>query len=186
LNYFELDSKQYLRRKFKKLRDSLPIAYQRSASEKIAKKVLALPEIKRAQTIGLYLSKGSEVRTFSIVKNLLQLKKTVAVPKVYKKSMHLHFHIIRSLKDCCLGMFNILEPLSRCPRIDPKKMQVLLIPGIVFDKQGYRLGYGKGFYDRFIKKHQHDLTLGLTYRKTLIQRLPRQKTDISVHRVMTD
>lgn len=178
--------KTLIRNKLKKIRDTLPFKYQRTASEKIAKKLFALPALKQAQTLGLYMSKGSEVRTLPILKKLLQLKKIVAIPKVTPRSLNLHFHVIKNLQDCELGMFSILEPNSKCPRIHPKKIQVLIVPGIAFDKRGYRLGYGKGFYDRFIKKYKNDLTIGLTYHKTFVPKLPHQKTDMPVHLVITD
>jgi 5-formyltetrahydrofolate cyclo-ligase len=178
-------NKEELRKKYKKIRDGLPVKYQREASSKISTNVLKIPELKKSKAVGIYLSKTSEVRTYRILEKLFKLKKIVAVPKVHKKNNDLSFHQIKSLKDCRLSDFNILEPISKCPKIPLSKIDFLLVPGIAFDRHGHRLGYGKGFYDQFLKE-SNVFAVGLTYEKTLLKKLPAEKRDIPVSCIVTE
>ena len=180
-----ISQKEKLRLKYKRLREKIPAAAKKSASRRIARKFFLLPEVRKAKTIGIYIAKGPEAGTLSILRKLLTLKKKAAAPKVGPKHQ-LNFYQIRGLKDCKKGAFEILEPKSRCPLVSPKDLDLILVPGIVFDREGYRLGYGKGFYDRFLKKNSSLLSIGLSYERTYVPKVPHDRKDVPVSIVLTD
>jgi 5-formyltetrahydrofolate cyclo-ligase len=181
-----ISEKQKLRITFKKKRDAIPKARQRLASQKIQKKLFSLLPVQQAKTIGLYLSKGSEVNTLPLVQSLLKKKKKIALPKVSKRSHQIHFHEIHSLQDCHLGLFDILEPNAKNKKVPIHQMDLIFVPGIAFDREGHRLGYGGGFYDRFLASAKKQLLIGLTYEKTFIPKIPTQKQDVQVHAIVTE
>ncbi len=181
-----ISQKQKLREKYKAVRSRLSSAQRKSAALCIAQLVLLLPELARAKTVGIYLAKGPEVETLPILKKLLSLKKTVAAPRADLKRVRLNFFKIRGLKDCGKGAFDILEPRKSCPPVPAAKIDLLLVPGIAFDRKGQRIGYGKGFYDRFLKRAGRALTVGLAYHKTLVRAVPHDGKDVPVSVVITE
>lgn len=177
--------KQTLREKFKKVRDGISMNSQQAAARKIAARLFKMPEFKTARIMGLYLSKDSEVRTFGILNKILQLKKRAAVPKT-SASGSMRFHSIRGLQDCRLGAFNVLEPRPRRPVVKADQIDLLIVPGLLFDKKGHRLGYGKGFYDKFLGKTKPHFLIGLTYENTLVTRIPNDCHDHPVQTIITE
>ncbi len=181
-------SKNELRKKFRELRDRLPFSYRKGANGKIARNFLAvLKELPQVKRVGVYVKTGSEVNTIPIIEELLKLKKTVAAPNVVPKNILLRFRVLKhGLKDCIFGEYNILEPSSKCPLVPIQKIDLFLVPGIAFDLQGHRIGYGKGFYDRLLKKLPLAITVGLSYHKTFLKKLPHDSRDIPMEFVITE
>lgn len=181
-------SKERFRDKYKLIRNRLSQTYRNSANQKIFRNFFKLlrnfPQI---QNIGIYVSAGTEVNTIKILNHLLALKKNVAAPKVNPQNRSLKFlRLKHGLKDCRLGHYNILEPYSKCAEISPDKLELVLVPGIAFDFRGYRLGYGKGFYDRFLRKISSGLSVGLAYEKSFVKVLPHDFKDLPVQCVITE
>ncbi len=178
--------KNDLRSHYKIIRDRLPLRKRKLASRKIMGRLLKLPLFQSAKSIGLYRHTGSEVETLNLLKKCLALKKIVGAPRVNKKNHTIDFIQVKSLKDFKKGTYDILEPKEMEPVLEPKAIDLFLIPGILFDRKGHRLGYGKGYYDRFLKFLSGSLTVGLTYDKTLVDRLPNHSRDIPVSYVITE
>ena len=95
----------------------------------------------------------------------------------------MYFYYINSLNDLKNGYFNILEPTTNKKVIDFKDT-TCIVPGICFDINNYRIGYGKGFYDRFLS-NKNIYTIGLSYKETLIKKIPIDKYDINLNEVIT-
>jgi 5-formyltetrahydrofolate cyclo-ligase len=145
-----------LRKKILTHRDTLPPATQDEKSTKIIASLLNLSEIREASTIFVYVNFRSEVQTISFIKKCLLANKTVAVPVtcVAEKTLRA-IRITDPENDLRAGYCAIPEPndnLQRTMAIDPASIEVAIIPGSVFDKQGGRLGYGGGYYDRFLAR----------------------------------
>ena len=180
--------KSQIRKKYKKIRSQIPKPEQKILSLKIAKQLFKIKEFKKSKGLGMYLSKNNEVSTFLILKKSLALKKKIAAPKInLNKKGRMEFFQIKNLtKDCKEGIYRLLEPKDHCPHVSKEKLELILVPGIVFDSQGFRLGSGIGFYDRFLKKCASSLTIGLTFEKTFVPSLPHEKNDIPMELVITE
>lgn len=179
-----MDTKEELRARYQKIRESISPSARKSAGRKIAAQVCDLVDFIGAKRLGVYLSKGSEAETLILVQKLLSKKLAVAAPKV--NGDQLEFYQIKSLKDCTTGTFGVMEPKAGCKRMDADQLDLLLVPGLVFDARGYRIGYGKGFYDRFLSTHKIFNTVGLAYDSTTVSELPRDERDVPVNWLVTE
>ena len=142
------ERKKNLRTAYLDKRNAMDVPKRQMASEKIAKWVFANKRFKAAQTVFVYVSFKSEVDTLKIIQKALQLGKRVAVPKV--NGLTMDFYEIHSLEELFPGNFGILEPqVENQQPVIPVNGDVMLVPGAVFDRQGSRIGYGKGYYDRY-------------------------------------
>jgi 5-formyltetrahydrofolate cyclo-ligase len=177
--------KETLRARYKVLRDRLPVSYRKEAARKIAQKLFSLPTWKRAKAVGLYLSVRSEVDTSEIIRRALAEGKKVRAPKILSDTK-MRFFEISGAKDLKKGSFGILEPKPACKKVGCSTMDLLIVPGIVFDKKGYRLGHGLGYYDRFLPRAWRAFKVGLSYGKTLVSSLPHDAKDRPVQAVITE
>lgn len=142
------EQKKNLRTVYLKKRDNMDFEKRREASGKIAEWVFANKRFKAAQTVFVYASFKSEVDTLKIIRRALQMGKRVAVPKV--DGLRMDFYEISSWEELFPGSFGILEPQAEGKQpVIPTDGDVMLVPGAVFDHQGSRIGYGKGYYDRY-------------------------------------
>ena len=125
------------------------IADKPRKSALIAERVFALPEYRAARTVALYHSLKSEVDTAAVIAHALSCGKTVALPKVYGDT--LRFFAISEGEQLHKSAFGVLEPAGDESRfIKPEKFDLVLVPGVCFDRGGNRLGFGRGYYDRFL------------------------------------
>lgn len=131
-------------------------------------------------TIGIYVSVGDEVDTHAIIQWALASGKSVSVPKVVEG--HLRFIAINSLDDCVPAKFGLLEPLSSMAVDDP---EVQVVPMLAFNARRYRLGYGKGFYDAYLK-HYSGTTLGLCYADDLEPSLMEDIWDVPLDEILSE
>lgn len=137
-------------------------------------------EFKSAKVVGAYYAFGSEVKTDLILEKAKALGKKVALPSAEGES--LTFYELSSGKYLVKGRFGIMEPLPYGP-VD--RMDLLVVPGIAFDKKGYRLGYGKGYYDKFLAK-KSVFSIGLAYSFQLLGSLPKAKYDKRLDAIATE
>lgn len=151
-----------------------------SRSKHVQESLLNSKEFKSAKVIGAYYAFGSEVKTDLIIEQARALGKKVALPSVEGDS--LAFYELSSGKYLVKGRFGIMEPLPYGP-VD--RIDLLVIPGIAFDKKGYRLGYGKGYYDKFLAKKKV-ASMGLAYSFQLLESLPTGKYDKKLDAIATE
>ena len=142
--------------------------------------LLESKEFKSAKTVAAYHAFGSEARTDMIIEQAGALGKKVALPSVEGES--LAFYELSSGKYLVKGRFGIMEPLPYGP-VD--RIDLLIVPGVAFDKKGYRLGYGKGYYDKFLARKKI-FAIGLGYSFQLLGRLPKGKYDKKLDAVATE
>lgn len=148
----------------------------------IFNKVINNKFIKQCSLILIYVSCHNEVDTIELIKYFLNHKKQLAVPKIENDIMK--FYYIKDLSDLSLGYFNILEPMTKEKVINFSNC-VSITPGICFSKDNYRIGYGKGFYDKFYQKH-NIYKIGLCYKECMLDNIPSDIHDISLDEVITD
>lgn len=136
---------------------------------------------KSAKTIYFYLPYNQEVRTVPMIQQALRDGKAVAVPKCYGEEMR--FITIDSLEGIAPGYCNIPEPIADGP-IANDETALVLMPGLAFDKEGRRIGYGGGFYDRFLAQEPNHPTLALCYGFQMVEHLETEEFDIPVDQVI--
>lgn len=153
--------------------------------ESITERVLSLPEICSADTVMMYASFGSEPSTTDIARELIRRNINVAFPKCGENGI-MTFHLINSLEELHVGKFGIPEPdgNSTIPEITDKT--ACIVPALAFDLNGNRLGYGGGFYDRFLSRYPNIFTVGLAYEKCIINMLPSMEHDIKIKTIATE
>ncbi len=174
--------KDKIRKKILSIRNNLPSSEVNKKSETICKKVLALDEIKKCQNVLAYLPIDNEVETKLIIDSLVQSDKKVFLPKFLNgKWTIVEFKNWNEIES---GPFNILQPKENT-HVDVNKIDIAIIPGVAFDKNGARLGFGKGVYDRLLKTFPN-LKIGLAYEFQIIGSIPKEKSDLGMDWVLTE
>ena len=153
-----------------------------SASERLGEKFRECELYKNAQTIYGYLPYNQEVRTVPMLEQAIRDGKRVAVPKCYGEEMRF-LYISDFENEVAPGYANIPEPIADEPVADDKTALVLM-PGLAFDPQGHRIGYGGGFYDRFLSAEPDHPTLALCYGFQMVEHLETEEFDIPVDQVL--
>lgn len=180
------NQKNILRKDILKRRNDLRDSERESKSKQIFNTLINLNEVKITEKVCVYVSKGSEVDTFSIIEQLINMYKAVYVPKSDIKSNFMSFHRINSLSQLTLGAFSVLEPSAKNEEyVFSHKNDICVVPALSFDKQGFRLGYGKGYYDRFLKDFK-GVKIGICFDDFLTKSLPKFNTDIAVDMIITE
>ena len=152
-----------------------------SASRKLGQLLRESDLYKQANTIYFYLPYNQEVRTIPMVEQALAEGKQVAVPKCYGEEMR--FIRLEDLSGIAPGYCNIPEPVADGPIADDPTALVLM-PGLAFDPTGRRIGYGGGFYDRFLSQEPNHPTLALCYGFQMVDKLETEEFDIPVDQVI--
>ena len=171
--------KEELRKKYLDIRKN--IINKDELNNKIYYKVVQNNRIKSAKTILIYVSFNNEVDTIKIIKYFLD-KKLVAVPKIENNEMN--FYYINNVDELKMGKYHILEPITDKKVIEFKDT-VSLTPGICYSKDGYRIGYGKGYYDKFYKKNKV-YSIGLCFKECILEEIPHDPFDQKVNEIITD
>ena len=172
-----------LRKHMLALRRAMSIIEKEEAERRMAKRLLARAEVQRATTICIYLSTSDEADTLHVVEQLFRLEKTVVVPKA--ENMALSPYKISSLNDVAPGSFGILEPISSCLRVLSSDIDIFIVPCVAWDMRGFRLGYGKGYYDRLLRGISVP-RIGLAFDVQCLAEVPRTSYDVPVTHVVTE
>ena len=181
--------KEQFRRYILRLRDRQSTRDIEQKRMEIMDQVLHLNEYVRARGIACYVSKDSEVDTRRLIRKALDAHKRVLVPVVKKGDIDLFFSEIKDLgKELAPGSFNIPEPKAEYLRpASLDAVDALFVPGIVWDKEGYRLGWGRGYFDRVLKTlPEHVRSIGISFNLQLVNRVPRDQFDLPVNTVVTE
>ena len=167
-------------------RNQSPSIIQRK-SKAIWVSLSSIQEFNRADTIAFYVSiaREREVDTTTMIEESLSLGKRICIPKVVKNNA-LRFIEIRSMKDLNKGSFGILEPAGGS-RILPQAIDLVIVPGVAFDKSGNRLGFGKGYYDKFLSKLEDGTPIiALAFDFQIVDGISSSKNDVKVHKIITE
>lgn len=143
--------KEQLRNKYLEKRNQLNFENIKLYSEQITRKILATDLYSNASTIFLYLSIGSEFDTWPLLKKILSDKKTPCVPVIKKKIMYITR--VNETTEYIQGHFGIYEPVNHII-LSHEQIDLALVPGLVFTQEGYRIGYGGGYYDKFLAEYK--------------------------------
>ena len=168
-------AKKEIRQKLLAMRSACPKEERTRQSADIARQVLAHPAYHSCGTLFSYVPFRQEVDTWPVMRTALAEGKTVAVPKVEGREMT--FYRITGEADLAPGSFGILEPKESCPAIWPAAGDVMLLPGAAFDREGHRIGYGGGYYDRYLEQYPVPVKLGICFAFQLVDAIPAETFD---------
>lgn len=158
----------------------------RDQSFLVAKKVLQETYIIEAKTIGITISNKPEVDTIHLIEALWQLDKKIAVPKCNPKTREMSFYVIESFAQLETVYMHLREPIPELSEfVDANEMDVILVPGVVFDIHGYRVGYGGGYYDRYLVNYTKGKLMSLLFDEQLREHVPKETHDCPVDIIVT-
>ena len=177
--------KQDLRLKCREERRNMPSEKKQELDRKIAENVRRLKEYKPAKTLLIYMSTPIEVDTVEIIKNAWADGKQVAVPRCIDGTRDMEFHYITDFDCVSPGTFSVLEPSPDLPVVTDFSGCLMIVPGMRFDMKGYRIGYGKGYYDRYMVRFT-GISAGICYSDELKPFMYHGRYDRVVNIVVTD
>lgn len=155
-------------------------------SRKIHQVLFSSAEWKKAQIVGVTVSRVPEVDTIPIIEQAWFEKKLVAVPKCHPRDKSMEFFLMKGFDELETVYFGLREPdPTRTIPCEKSTMDLILVPGLIFDKKGYRIGFGGGYYDRFLTDY-NGTTVSLAFYEQVKEELEHETFDIPVSKIMTD
>ncbi len=173
--------KDSLRNLLLEKRDNTSFDLLKIASEKMQKKLKKIYAFKNAKKIGVYYPIQSEIFTQDIIQELISDGKEVFLPKVIGEKME--FRKIKDFSSLEKGRFDIMEPKDDCPTNN--NLDVILIPTVGISPDGVRLGYGHGFYDKFLAEN-NTTAIALTLEKQIVKNIPKSDHDVIIDWIVTE
>lgn len=174
-------------------RDALMPLERDRMSASITAQLLALPDYRQATTVMAYMSMGSEFSTLNFVQQVLLDGKRLVLPRVDKLTRSLALHEVADLHDLATGVWGISEPKPDAKIYPLSEIDFILVPGLAFDRCGYRLGYGGGFYDRLFAKNMLAVTktpasmrVSAAFSMQIIDAVPTTEEDQKVAVIITE
>ena len=180
--------KDDIREEYKQRRVEMPIEERHRRDEAICHVAEGLVSFRYAEYVLLYAATEGEIDVNAIAELALEKGKKVCFPRCDKKTHTMTYHMVNSLDELAVDSYGILEPAEDAPIYEPEKdtgAAVCFVPGLVYDKAGYRLGYGKGFYDRYLSAFS-GCTIGVVYSDYILPVVPRGRFDVSVDILLTE
>lgn len=177
--------KQELRLKYRNIRKAFSPEEKRNRDEQIFYQMIDSRYFQQAETVLCFVSTAIEIDTHRLIRYSLRHGKQVAVPRCLNDKGMMKFFRIRSMEDLETGKFSLLEPNSECPPVCSFQDSICIVPGFSFDPEGFRLGYGKGYYDRFLSRYT-GIKIGICYNKCVAPKLPHGRYDVPVNYLFTE
>ncbi|MCF6408475.1 5-formyltetrahydrofolate cyclo-ligase [Pseudalkalibacillus salsuginis] len=152
--------------------------------EKVRERLFQLEIWNMATTIGVTVSRGNEFNTYPIIEKAWEQKKTVAVPKCNSNDHSMDFRKLTSFDHLEIVYFGLKEPIvSKTVRVEPVEIDLLVVPGLLYDLNGYRIGFGGGYFDRYLKRY-NGATISLLHPVQMTARVPTEPFDQPVDRLV--
>lgn len=182
------ERKMALRREYRARRKAIPETQKSAYDEAICTRFLSTATYRFANVLLVYAPLADEIDIMPIVRHALADKKTVAFPLCDTQTSQMTFHIVTNESELSIGAYGIREPRADLPVYQYRATDgaaVCLLPGLLFDEKGFRLGYGKGYYDRYLASFG-GVRVGLVYSEFLLPRVPRGRYDLSANVIVTE
>ncbi|WP_338750097.1 5-formyltetrahydrofolate cyclo-ligase [Bacillus sp. FJAT-52991] len=178
--------KQLLRHNMKEVLASMSKLEYEQYSFQIAQRLFSLPLWQSAETIAVTVSRLREVNTWSLITRGWEEGKKVVVPKCYPVDRSMKYYELTSFCELETVYSGLYEPdPARTNDVDSKTIDLLIVPGLAFDKRGYRLGFGGGYFDRFLENFEGE-TVALLFSQQLLTEVPREVYDLPVQQLITE
>lgn len=182
-----MNAKAEIRKYIKEKRNELKENFKKQMDLIIYKNVVNSDYYKSAKTIFIYVSYNNETDTHEIIARMLEDKKIVCVPKVLSLKEGMIAVKIESFDDLKPGLYGIPEPLNIQNAVKEGDIDTIFLPGVAFDLNGGRIGYGGGFYDRFLDKTKADaVKIALAYEFQIMNEVPMNDTDKNIDGIITE
>lgn len=175
--------KNALRKEYLDKRRAIPADKRQTIDEAVCRALLASEVFQKARVLLAYAPKAPEVNVFPLIESALSMGKKVAFPRC-EKEYALSFHYA-SPDQLEVGLFGISEPSDQLPFCRDFTDSICLVPALLFDEEGYRLGYGKGYYDRFLANYNGQ-TVGIVRNGFILPKLPRGRFDRAVDIIVSE
>lgn len=183
------EEKSALRKEILQRRSNLSLREMTEKSERIAAVVTAMPHFRQSKIVMAYMSFRNEVLTAPILEEILSRRQQLVLPRMeyVDGKGRISPRSISCLDDLIPGAYGILEPAPHSPEVAFECIDMVIVPGVGFDKQKYRMGYGAGYYDAFLPRLSATCcTVGVGYDLQLVDRLPIEAHDVPLHIIITE
>lgn len=177
--------KKLLRRYHTALRAGMSAELRKALDDEIFRRITECEIYKSAEEIFIYVSGTIEVDTRRLIDHALAEGRRVAVPKCGEKHSMI-FRKITSVRELCTGSYGIPEPPDTCCEVMPQDKSLIIVPALSVDANGFRLGFGGGYYDRYLAEYPHAATLCPCYAANIVERLPSDEYDIRVGYIINE
>ncbi|MDQ1145046.1 5-formyltetrahydrofolate cyclo-ligase [Bacillus sp. SORGH_AS 510] len=181
-----MHDKQSLRKRIKVSLSELTIPLYEDYSYKIANQLFEDDDWKVAKIIGITISKRPEVDTYQIIRKAWELGKQVVVPKCYPEEKKLVFRTLKEFSQLESVFYGLLEPIEeRTDKVEANEIDLLIVPGLAYTREGYRVGFGGGYYDRFLTNY-YGKTLSLAFNNQIVEQFDMERHDLPVSKIITN
>ncbi len=175
------EEKKYLREKMLKQRDGIPRSVRKAHSENICEQLWEVILSNKARVIHSYLTMGSEINVLPLLQRALDAGLTVVVPKTLKKRQMQNL-VLTDLKNMESGVFGTYHPKDAQEYTG--NYDLIVVAGLAFDKKGYRVGYGGGYYDTFLAEHLSAKKIGVSFPFQIVEAVPVEEHDVELDAVL--
>ncbi len=182
------EKKNAIRAEYKARRRDMDKSLRKERDKKICDYALGLVSYRYAEYVLLYAATEDEIDIYEIARAALKQGKKIAFPRCRKEDHTMKYHIVESLDQLYPDSYGIAEPSEDLPVYDPETdtgSAICFVPGLVYDKAGYRVGYGKGFYDRFLSSFKGS-SIGVVYSDFIMPKVPRGRFDMKVDILLSE
>ena len=177
--------KRQIRKKLKAKRKNIPEDKKEIYDKEISLKIAETDYYKNAKQVLVFASVGDEFKTEYIIEKCRRDKKTLFYPLCIDSQGKMEFFRVNSDLDLQIGMYGIPEPKPTCEKYIPKENDLIIVPCLSVDKSGYRIGYGKGYYDRFLRNFK-GVSICPCYDELLTDSLPTDEYDVKINILITE
>lgn len=179
-----VNAKKSLRKEIRRLVSELSPSYCEDADRRIARLALSLPEYQAAETVFCYVGRKQEINTWPMLEQILRDGKRLGVPRCVEKG-RMEVYRIRGRMDLEEGNYGIMEPAAGCPLIHPEEIGIAFVPCMTCTRDGVRLGYGGGYYDRYLESAS--FTKAVLCRERIMQKeIPMEPHDKRIPIVISE
>ncbi|MBE0447039.1 MAG: 5-formyltetrahydrofolate cyclo-ligase [Actinobacteria bacterium] len=177
-----------LRQVVKRRRDALSRNERERKAIAIKERLFVLPEFRNAESVLFYAAFGSEVPTLKMMSESLGLGKKIILPITDTKTKNLALRRVHDLKNLQLNQYGIPEPVPESTvHHDYNEVDLVIVPGVVFDRYGQRIGYGGGYYDRFLNRIDPSVPrVSIAFEEQIVPEIPAESHDLPVDKIITE
>ncbi|MBS6502711.1 MULTISPECIES: 5-formyltetrahydrofolate cyclo-ligase [unclassified Clostridium] len=181
------EEKRVLRNKILEIRDSLDNSKKEIMDTKIFNELINTELYKKASNIFIYISFSNEINTINIIEKAFEDRKNVFIPKVYKDEKSMKAIKLNSFDELKKNSMGILEPIDDSDYIEKENIDLIVVPGVVFDNECNRIGYGGGYYDRYLNEiKSKENKIALAYDLQVVDKIECEAHDIKVDYIITN
>ncbi|WP_373892819.1 5-formyltetrahydrofolate cyclo-ligase [Virgibacillus sp. CBA3643] len=165
---------------------NIPEEDKQAIERKLAERLVSSTLWNEADRVGITMSQGFEWDTTPIIEAAWEHNKIVCVPKCIPQEKKLTFYQLDSYDQLEVVYYNLLEPKPvETRKIDKAAIDLLIVPGLIFDKGGFRIGFGGGYYDRFLMDYPNE-TASLLHGSQLVEKVPTEEFDLAINHLITE